>query len=66
MVWTVNSYAFIIPGNSEGGRDDLPTASSNAREKKDEYHGFYEFTFRRFFDDYGSPFQIMGCQTVLF
>ena len=52
--WIANSHPFIIPGNSEC---DLPP---NARDKKDEYHGFYEFTFRRFFDDYGSPFQIMG------
>ena len=27
---------------------------SSSRDKKD-YHGFYEFTFRRFFDDSGHP-----------
>jgi len=41
-------------GNGNGGKGG---AGGNSRKKKHskDYHGFYEFTFRRFFDDGGHP-----------
>ena len=44
------------------GEDDV--SNSNMPEVKKEYFGFYEFTFRRFWDDTGHPLPqpgLMGC-----
>ena len=60
--------------NANGGvaADDEDVSNSNVPEVKKEYYGFYEFTFRRFWDDTGHPLPqplqsgLMGRETELF
>ena len=40
---------------SDEESDDGGTAKAKGKGSKKDYHGFYEFTFRRFFDDGGHP-----------
>ena len=60
--------------NANGGvaADDEDVSNSNVPEVNREYYGFYEFTFRRFWDDTGHPLPrplqsgLMGRETELF
>ena len=45
---------------SDSDTDDVPKSSCYENGKHPE-HAFYEFTFRRFFDEGGHPYSSKGC-----